>query len=162
MNLLLQRAKAFGQIAQLVEQRTENPRVGGSTPSLATIISSVKGDRPRSPFSLPDKPLQSIRVTPRDQCDRQSDEKYVNDKAHDEPVPREWSLPDGGERNDQIGHREGNPRPVTRARYDWQIYDPNRKEKGGVRWHTVEGPAVIKRKGLYYEMFSGGNWQNTS
>ena len=25
-----------GQIAQLVEQRTENPRVGGSTPSLAT------------------------------------------------------------------------------------------------------------------------------
>jgi hypothetical protein len=26
-----------GQIAQLVEQRTENPRVGGSIPSLATI-----------------------------------------------------------------------------------------------------------------------------
>lgn len=57
---------------------------------------------------------------------------------------------------------EGNPRPVTRAKYDWQVYDPNRKEKGGVRWHTVEGPAVLKRKGLYYEMFSGGNWQNTS
>src|SRR5580765_4542603 len=27
---------ACGQVAQLVEQRTENPRVGGSTPSLAT------------------------------------------------------------------------------------------------------------------------------
>gem|GEM_PF-6177588 len=27
-----------GQVAQLVEQRTENPRVGGSTPSLATNI----------------------------------------------------------------------------------------------------------------------------
>jgi hypothetical protein len=26
-----------GQVAQLVEQRTENPRVGGSTPSLATL-----------------------------------------------------------------------------------------------------------------------------
>ncbi len=25
-----------GQVAQLVEQRTENPRVGGSTPSLTT------------------------------------------------------------------------------------------------------------------------------
>lgn len=25
----------FGQVAQLVEQRTENPRVGGSIPSLA-------------------------------------------------------------------------------------------------------------------------------
>lgn len=57
---------------------------------------------------------------------------------------------------------EGKPRPVTRAKYDWQVYDPHRKEKGGVRWHTVEGPAVLKRKGLYYEMFSGGNWQNTT
>ncbi|HKP86691.1 MAG TPA: glycoside hydrolase family 43 protein [Blastocatellia bacterium] len=54
----------------------------------------------------------------------------------------------------------GNPRPVTRARFDWQVYDPNRAEKGGVRWHTVEGPFVLKRKGLYYEMFSGGNWKD--
>jgi hypothetical protein len=30
-----------GQVAQLVEQRTENPRVGGSIPSLATISSST-------------------------------------------------------------------------------------------------------------------------
>jgi GH43 family beta-xylosidase len=52
------------------------------------------------------------------------------------------------------------PRPVTRARYDWQVYDPNRREKGGVRWHTVEGPFVLKHKGRYYEMFSGGNWKN--
>ena len=29
-----------GQIAQLVEQRIENPRVGGSIPSLATIYTS--------------------------------------------------------------------------------------------------------------------------
>jgi GH43 family beta-xylosidase len=57
---------------------------------------------------------------------------------------------------------EGDPKPVTRAQYDWQVYDPARKEKGGVRWHTVEGPTVLKRKGIYYEMFSGGNWQNKS
>jgi GH43 family beta-xylosidase len=54
----------------------------------------------------------------------------------------------------------GDPQPVTRARYDWQVYDPARKEKGGVRWHTVEGPFVLRRKNLYYQMFSGGNWQN--
>ncbi len=30
-----------GQVAQLVEQRTENPRVGGSSPSLATTPSSL-------------------------------------------------------------------------------------------------------------------------
>lgn len=52
------------------------------------------------------------------------------------------------------------PLPVTRARYDWQVYDPKRESKGGVRWHTVEGPFILKRKGIYYEMFSGGNWQN--
>jgi len=55
---------------------------------------------------------------------------------------------------------ERDPRPVTRAKYDWQVYDPARKEKGGVRWHTVEGPTVLKHKGKYFEMFSGGNWQN--
>lgn len=55
---------------------------------------------------------------------------------------------------------EGNPSPVTRAKYDWQIYDPNRLEKGNVRWHTIEGAFILKRKGIYYEMFSGGNWQN--
>ncbi len=57
---------------------------------------------------------------------------------------------------------EGKPRPVTRARYDWQVYDPQRIEKGGVRWHTVEGPFVLKHKNLYYQMFSGGNWKNIS
>lgn len=56
----------------------------------------------------------------------------------------------------------GEPRPVSRAKHDWQVYDPARREKGGVKWHTVEGPTVLKRKGLYFEMFSGGNWQNVS
>ncbi len=56
----------------------------------------------------------------------------------------------------------GRPQPVTRARYDWQVYDPNRIEKGGVRWHTVEGPFVLEHKGNLYQMFSGGNWQNVT
>jgi len=57
---------------------------------------------------------------------------------------------------------EGNPQPVSRARYDWQVYDPNRASKGNVRWHTIEGSSVLKRKGVYYQMYSGGNWQNIS
>jgi GH43 family beta-xylosidase len=56
----------------------------------------------------------------------------------------------------------GNPLPVVRAQYDWHLFDAQRAEKGGVRWHTIEGPTVLKHKGLYYEMFSGGNWKNTS
>jgi GH43 family beta-xylosidase len=55
---------------------------------------------------------------------------------------------------------EGNPRPVALPRHDWHVYHPNRPEKGGVRWHTVEGPFVLRRKGVYYATFSGGNWQN--
>jgi GH43 family beta-xylosidase len=57
---------------------------------------------------------------------------------------------------------EGLPRPVTRPKFDWQVFDPHRVEKGGVRWHTVEGPFVLKHKDRYYQMFSGGNWQNAS
>ncbi len=56
----------------------------------------------------------------------------------------------------------GRPTPVTRPRYDWQVFDPARIAKGGVRWHTIEGSFVLKRKGRYYQMFSGGNWQNLS
>ncbi len=54
----------------------------------------------------------------------------------------------------------GKPEAVTRARYEWQVYDPHRASKGGVKWHTVEGPFVLKHNGIYYQMFSGGNWQN--
>ena len=54
----------------------------------------------------------------------------------------------------------GDPRPVTLPRHDWHVYHPNRPEKGYVRWHTVEGSFVLERKGVYYQMFSGGNWQN--
>jgi GH43 family beta-xylosidase len=57
---------------------------------------------------------------------------------------------------------EGNPRPVSLPCFDWQVFDPNRIEKGGVRWHTIEGPFVLKYKGRYYQMFSGGNWKNLS
>lgn len=54
----------------------------------------------------------------------------------------------------------GEPTSVTLPRYDWHVYHPNRPEKGFVRWHTVEGPFVLKHAGRYYQMFSGGNWQN--
>ncbi len=33
--------KAFAQIAQLVEQRTENPRVAGSIPALGTVNQQI-------------------------------------------------------------------------------------------------------------------------
>jgi GH43 family beta-xylosidase len=56
----------------------------------------------------------------------------------------------------------GNTTAVTRPRYDWHMFDPQRAEKGGARWHTIEGSFVLERKGRFYQMFSGGNWQNLS
>ena len=49
----------LGQVAQLVEQRTENPRVGGSIPPLATIL--FNGLRRFQGFLK--KPLREFCVT---------------------------------------------------------------------------------------------------
>src|SRR5574340_190596 len=46
------RSASQGQVAQLVEQGTENPRVGGSSPSLATI-DLTRSVAPRPVFVLP-------------------------------------------------------------------------------------------------------------
>ena len=50
-----------GQVAQLVEQRTENPRVGGSIPSLATTKQERTGDI-AGPFYLMQITLSRPRV----------------------------------------------------------------------------------------------------
>ena len=44
-----------GQVAQLVEQGTENPRVGGSTPSLATLLFFVLVQLGMSPGCADDR-----------------------------------------------------------------------------------------------------------
>lgn len=51
---------------------------------------------------------------------------------------------------------------VSLAAYDWQVFDPQRAEKGGVKWHTLEGSFVLLHKNRYFQMFSGGNYQNPS
>lgn len=56
---------------------------------------------------------------------------------------------------------EGEQKTVMRAFADWQIYERDRELYGKKwkAWHTVEGPAVVFRDGLYYLFYSGGNWQ---
>lgn len=42
---------------------------------------------------------------------------------------------------------------------DWQVYARDRHMYGNVYdWHTLEGPAVLKRHGRYWLTFSGGAW----
>ncbi|HEU5375229.1 MAG TPA: glycoside hydrolase family 43 protein, partial [Ktedonobacteraceae bacterium] len=51
---------------------------------------------------------------------------------------------------------EGPITRVTPPSHQWQLFETQRREKGGVDWYTVEGPAVLQHRGHYYEMFSGG------
>jgi GH43 family beta-xylosidase len=54
----------------------------------------------------------------------------------------------------------GEPRTVGRARYEWQRFLKDRTMYGKVwDWHTLEGPAVVKRDGRYYCFYSGGRWE---
>ncbi len=52
------------------------------------------------------------------------------------------------------------PRLVTRASADWQIYERNRDYKGRVwpAWYCVEGPSPVYHDGRYYCLYSGGAW----
>lgn len=51
---------------------------------------------------------------------------------------------------------------VVRARYDWTLYQSNRRMDVYDRtfdWHTIEGPCVVKHGGRYYCFYSGANYQ---
>jgi arabinan endo-1,5-alpha-L-arabinosidase len=74
-----------------------------------------------------------------------------------------WDDPDGyvGSGNAVVRLRDpftvaGAPARVTSPRHPWELFEARRPEKGGVDWYTVEGPAVLRHRGRYYEMFSGG------
>lgn len=54
----------------------------------------------------------------------------------------------------------GESHVVLRARHDWQRFQSERPMYGGLYdWHTLEGPCVVKRDGLYYCLYSGGRWE---
>lgn len=57
---------------------------------------------------------------------------------------------------------EGKPRVVVRPRYEWTLFEAQRKMDlyGGkvFDWHTIEGPWVVKRDGKYYCFYSGSNF----
>ncbi len=51
---------------------------------------------------------------------------------------------------------QGNITRVTPPSQKWQLFEAQRQSKGGIDWYTVEGPTVVRHRGRYYEMFSGG------
>ena len=50
----------------------------------------------------------------------------------------------------------GQPSRVTPPRYAWQLFEAHREERGGIDWYCVEGPAVLRHRDRYYQLFSGG------
>lgn len=56
----------------------------------------------------------------------------------------------------------GESRVVVRAKYDWTLYEANRRMdvyNATFNWHTIEGPCVVKHGGKYYCFYSGANYQ---
>ncbi|HEY0075706.1 MAG TPA: glycoside hydrolase family 43 protein, partial [Abditibacteriaceae bacterium] len=55
----------------------------------------------------------------------------------------------------------GEVRACLRASADWKIFGRDLTVYGQTwdAWHTVEGPSVIFHEGLYYCLYSGGNWE---
>ncbi len=52
-------------------------------------------------------------------------------------------------------------RTVLRARHNWQRFEADRSMYGAMwDWHTLEGPFVVFRQGLYYCFYSAGRWEN--
>ena len=52
---------------------------------------------------------------------------------------------------------DGKHKTVIRATQGWQRFKANREMYGAVYdWHTIEGPCVRKRNGLYHCFYSGG------
>jgi GH43 family beta-xylosidase len=54
----------------------------------------------------------------------------------------------------------GRPARVLRPYAEWQLFERQRAEKGGVDWYTVEGPFTLKRRGKYVCLYSGGCWKH--
>jgi GH43 family beta-xylosidase len=51
------------------------------------------------------------------------------------------------------------PVEVLAPNADWQLYERGRSMYGRVfDWHTLEGPAVVRRLGRYWLTYSGGAW----
>jgi beta-xylosidase len=54
----------------------------------------------------------------------------------------------------------GRPVPVLSATADWQLFQRQRPMYGAVYdWYTLEGPFVVKRRGRYWCLYSGGAWR---
>ena len=61
-----------------------------------------------------------------------------------------------------MNHLAGDCHAVLRARYDWTLYEANRRMDvydATFDWHTIEGPCVVKHDGRYYCFYSGANYQ---
>lgn len=54
----------------------------------------------------------------------------------------------------------GDPQVVVRPHAPWHLFQAGRLMYGRVvDWHTVEGPAMLRRDGRYYCFYSGGAWE---
>lgn len=122
-------------------------------------------DRPQGPFRdsgeilLPD---EGFTIDAHPFCDPQTGQWYLF-FARDYLDGRVGTGLAVVELNDDM-KPQGEVTTCLRAQADWKIYERNRTNYGQQwdAWHTVEGAFVLWHEGLYYCLYSGGNWQNES
>jgi beta-xylosidase len=119
----------------------------------------ARGDRPTGPFTD-----TGVNLTPGERFAidahpfRDADGRWYLFFAHDvldHPRPGTHLAVAALDEPTRIGPVS----PVLEPDADWQIYERRRHMYGQVfDWHTLEGPAVVRRLGSYWMTFSAGAW----
>ena len=120
-------------------------------------------DRPEGPFwpagiLTPDEPF-AIDPHPFRDDDGQWYLYYARDELDGDRVGTTIVV----DRLVEMNRLAGNPVSVIRPSADWQLFRARRQMYGAVYdWHTVEGPFVVKRRGRYWCLYSGGAWHSAT
>src|SRR6185312_15999662 len=122
-------------------------------------------DTPAGPFNDLNRlllPNQGFTIDPHPFHDPKSGQWYLffaTDYTADEPHGTGLAVVPLSQ---DMTRADGPVASVIRASQKWHVYEENRNYKGQVwrNWHTVEGPFVLYREGLYYCLYSGGRWSS--
>jgi beta-xylosidase len=140
----------------------------GTLPDLHFTLRVATSDKPEGPYQDVGTPLEDGEDAP----------FFIDGHAYQDDdgtwymfYAKDFPNTDGGykagtgivvDRLVNMTRLEGKPKLVVRPRYEWTLFEANRKMDlyGGKRfdWHTIEGPWVVKRDGRYYCFYSGSNF----
>ena len=138
---------------------------GGSDESHGLRVAMA--DSPTGPFTDMDRlllPEQGFSIDPHPFRDPRTGRWYLyfaTDFTADEPHGTGLAVVP---LKDDLLTVAGPVSTVVRASQDWHVYEQDRNYKGQTwrKWHTVEGPFVLRHDDLYWCLYSGGRWSGAN